>query len=97
MNFLGGRKNIILLEAVQEKKKKMEGGDKFGLLQGWERQDQRAQKEVTADQIGGEIKQRMQRIVLGNQSTVDFAAPLLLLLWTVISYQQSKSRMSGTQ
>lgn len=51
---------------VQEKKKRLEGGDKFGLLQGWERQDQRAQKEVTADQTGLENKQREHRIILGN-------------------------------
>jgi len=95
--FWEGEKRSFLLEAVQEKKKRLEGGDKFGLLQGWERQDQRAQKEVTADQTGLENKQREHRIILGNQSTVDFAAPLLLLLWTVISYQQSNSRISGAQ
>jgi len=34
MNFLGGRRKIILLGAVGEKKKRLEGGDKFRLLQG---------------------------------------------------------------
>lgn len=99
MNFLRGRKKkrSFYWERWGRRRKDRREEINSVYYRGWERQDQRAQKEVTADQFVGENKLRERGIILGNRSTVDLATPLLLLSWTVISYQQNNSRISGTQ
>lgn len=63
----------------------------------WESQNQCAQKEVTADQFDGENKLRAENHLGELKHGRSGCPPLPLLPWTVISYQQNNSRISGTQ